>query len=200
MWPKIVSFFMGVILVVIFYPNDYYYRDYLSLPLPYYMYADNTSNLNTKNPPHESTITRWKYTDIKKEKLCLAKNIYFEARGQDLRGQIAVALVTFNRVNSPRFPDSICGVVWQKGRSKKTGKYVAQFSWTLDHISNTPPNTQTWKNVQRLVTAIMDENSISNIVDFTEGSQYYHTKDIDPYWNDSMTMVATIDDHIFYKY
>lgn len=51
---------------------------------------------------------------------CLAKNIYFEARGESLRGQIAVALVTINRVESTKYSDTICGVVYQKG----------QFSWT----------------------------------------------------------------------
>jgi spore germination cell wall hydrolase CwlJ-like protein len=47
---------------------------------------------------------------------CLVENVYFEARGEDVLGQAAVAYVTLNRVRSPDYPDTICDVVWQKGQ------------------------------------------------------------------------------------
>ena len=56
-------------------------------------------------------------TDRFEELYCLAKNIYFESRNQPKLGQIAVAQVTMNRVNSPKFPNSVCGVVQQGGET-----------------------------------------------------------------------------------
>jgi spore germination cell wall hydrolase CwlJ-like protein len=70
-------------------------------------------------------------TDLSERELgCLVANVYHEARGEDVLGQAAVAHVTLNRVRLPAYPDSVCGVVWQKG----------QFSWTedgkSDHMTN----------------------------------------------------------------
>ena len=59
-------------------------------------------------------------TYSEKQLNCLAQNIYHEARGEPISGQLAVAFVTLNRMQDDRFPDSICSVVYQKG----------QFSWT----------------------------------------------------------------------
>jgi spore germination cell wall hydrolase CwlJ-like protein len=57
---------------------------------------------------------------------CMVQNVYHEARGEDVLGQAAVAWVTLNRVRSPAYSDSVCGVVWQKD----------QFSWTEDGRSD----------------------------------------------------------------
>jgi len=62
------------------------------------------------------------YTEINKEIKCLADNIYFEARNESVKGQVAVASVTKNRVKSKHYPNTICKVVWEH----------RQFSWTLD--------------------------------------------------------------------
>ena len=60
---------------------------------------------------------------------CLAQNIYYESRNEDIQGQYAVASVTLNRANDPRFPNTVCGVVKQKTVSKRTKKLVCAFSW-----------------------------------------------------------------------
>jgi N-acetylmuramoyl-L-alanine amidase len=66
-------------------------------------------------------------TDLSENDLfCMVQNVYHEARGESLIGQAAVAHVTLNRVRSPAYPDSVCGVVWQPG----------QFSWTEDGRSD----------------------------------------------------------------
>ena len=57
---------------------------------------------------------------------CLALNVYWEARSEPMQGQLAVAAVTLNRVNDPRFPDDICDVVRQGGEVRK---HRCQFSW-----------------------------------------------------------------------
>ena len=70
--------------------------------------------------------------------LCLSLNGFFEARGEPLQGQIAVHEVVINRVENPKFPDTICGVVLQENENG-----VCQFSWWCDLISNIPnePNS-----------------------------------------------------------
>ena len=76
----------------------------------------------------------------KRELRCLAQNIYFEARGERQAGQLAVGLVTMNRVNSKRFPNTVCKVVWQK----------RQFSWTHDGKSDRPTDMKAWKLAQKI--------------------------------------------------
>jgi len=81
---------------------------------------------------------------------CLAQNIYFEAGNQPLAGQIAVANVVLNRVEHDKFPDSICGVVYQtkEWRTSWTGKTIpklgmCQFSWFCDGKSDKPKDSKT---------------------------------------------------------
>lgn len=189
------GFLTGVAITTLFFYQPIQYPDFLMLPSLKYQYV------NIAVPTTDPAVyqpSRWTYKDIKKETMCLAKNIYYEARGQVMPGQIAVALVTFNRVKAKRFPDSICKVVWQKRKSKKTGKMVAQFSWTLDGNSNNPPNSDTWKETYSLAETMLDERSLDNFSDPTGGAQFYHNTQVDPYWNDSMSKVATIGEHIFY--
>ena len=69
--------------------------------------------------------------DYVDEVLCLAENIYFEARSESAAGRMAVALVTFNRVEHPNFPDTVCGVVKQTKYypSGRIDLHSCQFSW-----------------------------------------------------------------------
>ena len=126
---------------------------------------------------------------------CLAKNIYFEARDQKPKGQIAVALVTINRVKSKRFPNSICKVVEQANR--KNGKLVlhkCHFSWFCDGKSDTPKDKMSW-DISLLIARAMLRNPMR---DFLHGATHYHRIDVDPYWNKKMLKFSTIGDHIFY--
>ncbi len=126
---------------------------------------------------------------------CLAKNIYFEARDQKPKGQIAVALVTINRVKSKRFPNSICKVVEQANR--KNGKlvlYKCHFSWFCDGKSDTPRDKMSW-DISLLIARAMLRNPMR---DFLHGATHYHRIDVDPYWNKKMLKFSTIGDHIFY--
>lgn len=126
---------------------------------------------------------------------CLAKNIYFEARDQKPKGQIAIALVTINRVKSKRFPNSICEVVEQANR--KNGKIVlhkCHFSWFCDGKSDTPKDKMSW-DISLLIARAMLRNPLK---DFLHGATYYHRIDVDPYWNKKMLKLSTIGDHVFY--
>ena len=138
---------------------------------------------------------------------CLAKNIYFEARDQTIKGQIAVALVTINRVNSRRFPNSICKVVKQaRYRNGKLVKHKCHFSWFCDGLSDRPRNKIAWKVSKVIAKAMLEQPGVHlkrhgerwKVNDFLNGATHYHRTDVDPYWNHKMLKVAEIGDHIFY--
>jgi len=123
---------------------------------------------------------------------CLAKNVYFESRNQSDIGKRAVAWVTLNRVNSDKYPNTICDVVWQD----------RQFSWTHDGKSDdVPPNVVEQAAWERSVAVSEDvmADYISGGYDPTEGATMFHADYVTPYWTDSFDRVAQIDSHIFYK-
>jgi len=128
-----------------------------------------------------------------KELHCLALNIYFEARGEPTTGQLAVAMVTMNRVRSKRFPSSICGVVWQK----------RQFSWTHDGKSDRPRDKKAWTLAQKVANFVYYKydtfRTLSNgALDLTKGAlHYYAPKLADPYWAKSKQVTRQIGGHLF---
>ena len=142
-------------------------------------------------------------TLIDKEIKCLADNIYFEARNESTQGQLAVALVTINRVKSNRYPNSVCAVVWQKNYSKRYNKWVAHFSWTLDGLSDNPINNKAYLKAEKMAEfLIISRIKGTYIADFTEGATHYHADYVTPYWSKSnkLLKLASIDTHIFYRY
>jgi len=119
-----------------------------------------------------------------KEAECLALNLYHEARGESNRGQVAVALVTLNRVKAKGFPKTICGVVYQPH----------QFSWTAHR-----PRVTDWKSYYKILA--LTKNILRGKVtkDITGGSLYYHADHVKPYWSTHFNKVAHIGNHIFYS-
>lgn len=115
---------------------------------------------------------------------CLAKNIYHEARGEPLEGQIAVAQVTLNRVASKHFHSTVCGVVYA----------YKQFSWTLDK-SKKVRDHKAWQASVNLATAVLTR-SIA-LPDFP--ALYFHTPQVNPRWNRNKKVLARIGNHIFYS-
>jgi N-acetylmuramoyl-L-alanine amidase len=117
---------------------------------------------------------------------CLAQNIYFEARGESIDGQAAVAWVTLNRLMDSQFPDTVCDVVWQR----------SQFSWTHDGKSDTPRDADSWQRAQRIALDVVNQYAPEN--DITSGSTYFHERSISPSWSKRFERVGQIDNHIFY--
>lgn len=115
---------------------------------------------------------------------CLALNIYFEGRGEDYDGQKMIAEVTIARVFDGRFPDTVCGVVWQKGA----------FSWTDDGKSDHPKDDVAWLKAQ--ITA---NETLLYGCEFCNGAIYYHGKNSKPYWSKDMDLVGSWGNHIFYS-
>ena len=121
------------------------------------------------------------------EQVCLACNLYHEARGEEELGIAAVAMVTLNRVQSSRYPDSICKVVWQK----------SQFSWTNDGKSDQIYDALRWENVLRISKMVLDKTlSISKI---DPGVLWYHRYDIEKDWSNKMQVAAVVGNHKFFK-
>ena len=130
---------------------------------------------------------------------CLASNIYWEARNQSLEGKLAVAQVTLNRVESSKYPNTICGVVTQT-RYYPSGRidlHSCQFSWYCDGIKDEPIETWgfSYDESYNLAVNFLEERP----TDFTEGSTHYHNTKVNPTWTASLQEVIQIEDHLFYK-
>ncbi len=123
---------------------------------------------------------------------CLAEALYFEARGESVRGQFAVAEVILNRVESSRFPDDLCGVI-QQGTGKK---YQCQFTYTCDGRKEVIHEKKAYERVAKVA-----RTSIDGIADqLTEGATHYHTKAVRPSWSRVYKETARIGVHIFYRH
>lgn len=125
--------------------------------------------------------------------LCLSQNIYLEARSESINGQIAVAYTTLNRVDSTRYPNTICEVVWQH----------KQFSWTHDGKPDRPANNRierrAWEQSQMLAILFIQTWELIKHFDPTGGSMYYHNDTVEPVWTASMVQTTKIDNHTFYR-
>ncbi len=119
----------------------------------------------------------WIYTD---ETVCLAKNIYHEARGESLRGKLAVAKVTLNRVASGKFRQTICGVVYQP----------YQFSWTNSKYKPIL-DKQAWTESLHLAKLLMLNPELSKT-----NAMYYHNLKVNPKWR--LDRTDKIGNHVFY--
>lgn len=122
----------------------------------------------------------------------LSCNVYQEARGESLHGQLAVAFVTVNRMKKEKFPESVRGVVYQKN----------QFSWTRTKTSYKVRDPVAWDNAKKIskfVYSIRNMDTLYEKLDPTYGSLYYHTTDVKPYWAKFFKRVVKIGPHVFYK-
>ena len=120
---------------------------------------------------------------------CLADVLYFEARGESIAGQAAVAEVVLNRVESAKFPGTICGVVHQ---SSKRG---CQFSWTCDGKTDRVHNQAAYAQVAKVARAMMHGAPRK----LTDGATYFHTPAVRPAWAKRFTRTTQIGSHIFYR-
>ena len=130
---------------------------------------------------------------------CLALNIYHEARNQPTVGKLAVAQVTMNRVKDVRFPNTICGVVYQGYYANNTPiKNKCQFSWWCDGKSDKPKDLQSWK-YSLMLARHMHEGFFDNI-DVVKDATHYHAVYVKPYWVNKKRKIRTIADHVFYQW
>jgi N-acetylmuramoyl-L-alanine amidase len=109
------------------------------------------------------------YKDVK----CLARNIYYEARGENTKAQIAVANVTLNRVKHSKYPNTICKVIYQP----------YQFSWTTNY--KRPHESQVDIKAWRKAVKIAKNAINGKYKDVTKGATHYHSVRVRPRWANS---------------
>ena len=121
---------------------------------------------------------------------CLTEALYFEARGESVAGQFAVAEVILNRVDPANYPDTICGVV-----NQGTGRrFACQFTYTCD---GRPENVTDHAIHERLgrIARIMIDGGPRNL---TGGATHYHANWVNPSWAREFPQTAEIGTHLFY--
>jgi len=122
---------------------------------------------------------------------CLSEALYFEARGETAAGLFAVAEVILNRVESARYPDSVCGVINQgTGR-----KFACQFTYTCDGQPEHIRNPDAFVRVGKVARAMLDGAPRT----LTDGALFYHTTSVSPRWSQTFDRTASIGVHHFYR-
>lgn len=127
-----------------------------------------------------------------KAEKCLANAVYFEARGESVRGQIAVAQVVMNRVFSPFYPNDVCGVVYQN-----SGRHLAcQFTFACDGIPDIVTEPDAWERAKRIARDMLDGKLWMPEV---SKSTHYHAYWVHPDWVNEMKKVYKLGVHTFYR-
>lgn len=120
---------------------------------------------------------------------CLANAIYHEARGETVRGEFAVAEVILNRVDSPAYPKSVCGVVNQRGGGG------CQFSFICDGKSDRVSEQGAWRDAGKIARLMLDGAPRG----LTSGATHFHTAGVSPAWSRRFARTAAIGAHLFYR-
>jgi len=121
---------------------------------------------------------------LSNEEHCLASAVYFEAKGESLAGQLAVARVILARANSGRFPSTLCGVIFQKG----------QFSFVRGaSLPSIQTDSKHWRNAVAISNIALDNKWKSPV----EGALFFHARHVSPGWR--LTRIGSVDNHIFYR-
>ena len=133
--------------------------------------------------------------------MCMAFNIYHEARNESMLGQIAVGQVVMNRVWDKRFPDTVCEVVTEAVTYKGTKKPVlhkCQFSWYCDGAKDdVNKDSKAWRYSLEYASIVLSGRIV---LDITEGATHYHATYVRPAWAKTKTRTTRIDRHIFYRW
>lgn len=122
---------------------------------------------------------------------CLTEALYFEARGEPIEGQYAVAEVILNRVDHTNFPDTLCGVI-----NQGTGRqFACQFTYTCDGRSEVMADTAAMHRLGQIARIMMDGAPR----DLTRGATHYHADFVSPRWAEVYPQTADIGIHYFYR-
>jgi hypothetical protein len=127
-----------------------------------------------------------------RELTCLTQAVYFEARGESVRGQQAVATVIMNRVKNPNFPKTVCGVVYQ-GAAHRNG---CQFSFACDGQAERVVEHTAWDRARSVAARALSGAVLRDIGSAT----HFHATGVDPEWGSRMLRVAQVGLHVFYRF
>ncbi|MCM2973383.1 cell wall hydrolase [Larsenimonas suaedae] len=121
---------------------------------------------------------------------CLARSVYWEAKGTDRKNMAGVASVVMNRLSDQAFPDTICGVVTQ---GSETGR--CQFSWWCDGRPDQARELGEYIEAREIARQALN----GELGDPTRGALYFHDKRVSPYWADLFTKTAETGSFEFYR-
>jgi hypothetical protein len=125
-------------------------------------------------------------SELDEDMRCLASAIYYEARGESLEGQLAVAQVILNRAANDRWPDDLCAVVYQSG----------QFSFTFDGKPDVPAvKGPSWKRAEAIAIIAVGRGW----QDVTDKATFFHATYVRPGWHRVKEQTRRIGGHIFYR-
>lgn len=129
----------------------------------------------------------------RRDVVCLALNVYHEARGEPLSGQFAVAEVTLNRVASRNYPNSVCEVVYQQNWDPERKRMISMFSWTG---SDGDPviKPEAWERALQVAELAYSEEYTPKL----QGALFFHANYVRPRWARTKQPKARIGSHIFY--
>ena len=158
-----------------------------------YQPLDNTSDTPPDRPDGllAADTVPGRHNTAQNQYKCLAQAIYFEARGEPIEGQVAVAQVVMNRLSDPRYPRTICGVVYQN----ETRRHRCQFSFACDGKSDRPRNGVAWMRAKYIATLAMS-GMLENVVG---KSTHYHATYSHPVWANDLSRTVKVGRHVFYR-
>jgi len=153
--------------------------------------ADNRRRELSRLDPYEiaESYSNWLPQRMLRDRqvICLAKNIWHESRGEPTYGQLAVGMVTLNRMESQMWPKTVCEVVYEPG----------QFSWTMaPTLRNNKPSGEQWEQIVLLAATLMHRRDLFD--DITHGATYFHANYVQPGWN-RLERTARLGAHVFYR-
>ena len=145
----------------------------------------------TRSLPDEAPSAR--------ELQCLAEGMYYEARGEPWKGQLAVGRVILNRVKSQSYPDTVCGVVYQNRHMRNR----CQFSFACDGKPDRITEREVWKRVRGYASWLLAGDSKKRgeyqVLASLDAATHYHADYVSPRWAKFFELTARIGRHIFYS-
>ena len=126
-----------------------------------------------------------------KEMKCLATAVYFEARGEPIAGQAAVAQIVLNRLKSDRYPKSVCGVVYENAQRRNR----CQFSFACDGKSDVPHEAAAWRRARTVAAEVLAQRRQVWVLG---SATLYHARYVRPAWAPRVELVSRIGQHLFY--
>lgn len=160
------------------------------------LFSRKKANTETKitKVPTKTELKAFPFKEGDREWACLAEALYFEARGETIQGQFAVAEVILNRRDSERFPNTVCGVVSQGAKSAKAPR-ACQFSYKCDGAPEVFTEKKAYQRVGKVAMIVL--NGFARKL--TNGATYYHTNYVTPRWSRKFDRTAQIGVHYFYR-
>ncbi len=143
-------------------------------------------------PPSPAQRLNLDAKEYAKAERCLANAIYWEARSEPVRGQMAVAQVVMNRVFSPFYPKDVCSVVYQNAHRHLS----CQFTFACDGKRKTITERGHWARANRIAKQTLDGQIY---VQEVAKSTHYHAAYVNPIWNREMKKLVRFGLHSFYR-